>query len=139
MIFVRRAEEIAMCAIICRVTYDFIELREEVDRILRHLDVDGRRELRAHATHALARRALALMRLALDHEHVCATRLSEVISDTRADNAAADDDDIRGFSHDALIFGTVSSTRKFKKLSDWNGLRNHAQKTIPWTYGLPAA
>src|SRR5438876_7482234 len=97
MIFVRGAEKITMCAIIRRMTDDFIELRKEVDRILRHLNIDGRRELRAHAAHALTRRALALMRFTLDDEHVRATCLCEVISDTGADNAAADDDDVRGF------------------------------------------
>ncbi len=37
------------------------------------------------------------MRLALDHEHISATGLREMISNTRADNAAADDHNVRGF------------------------------------------
>src|SRR6266705_3979670 len=86
-----------MGAIVGRVTDDFVKLRKEVDRILRHLNIDRCGELRAHPAHTLAGRAFALMRLALDHEHICATGLSELISDTRADNAAADDDHVRGF------------------------------------------
>src|SRR5213080_5008779 len=88
-----------MRAIIRGMADNFVELREEVDRVLRHLDVDGRRELRAHAAHALPGRAFALMSLALKHEHVRASRFCEMISDTRSDNAAADDDDVCSFSH----------------------------------------
>src|SRR6266567_2613553 len=103
MIFVCRAEEITMCAIIGRMTDDFIELRKEVDRILRHLNVDRRRELRADTAHTLPGRALALMRLALDHQHVRATGLREMISDARANDAAADDDDVCSFSHSKKV------------------------------------
>ena len=99
MSFVRRAEEISMRSIVRRVAHHVVELRKEVDRILRHLDIDRRRELRAHTAHALPGRALALMRFALEHKDIGATGLREMISDTRADNAATDDDDVRGFSH----------------------------------------
>ena len=37
------------------------------------------------------------MRFALNHQHIRATCLRQMISDTRANNAAADDDDVRGF------------------------------------------
>ena len=74
MIFVRRAEEISMRSIIRRVAHHVVELRKEVDRILRHLDIDRRRELRAHAAHALPGRALALMRLPPDR---CACRTGD--------------------------------------------------------------
>jgi len=97
VLFAGRAEKITMRAVISRMPDHFVELRKEVDRILRHLNVDRRRELGAHAAHALARRAFALMRLALKHEHVGAALLSQMISDTRSDNAAADDDDVCGF------------------------------------------
>src|SRR3989442_9878569 len=97
MIFVRRAEKISMRSIIRRVAHHVIEPRKEVDRILRHLDIDPRRELRAHTAHALPGRAFALMRLALQHQNIRATGLREVISDARANDAAADDDDVRGF------------------------------------------
>ena len=96
MLFVGRAEKITMRPIISRVPDDLVELRKEIDRIFRHLDVDRRGELRAHAAHALTRRAFTLMRLALKHEHVRAALLREMISDTRSDNAAADDDDVCG-------------------------------------------
>src|SRR5437588_10782544 len=95
MVLVRRAEEITMRAIVRGVTNDFIKLRKEVDRILRHLNVDGSRELRAHTAHALASRAFTLVRFALNHQHVRAALLRKVISDARSDNAAADDDDVR--------------------------------------------
>ena len=39
------------------------------------------------------------MRFAFEHEYVCATLLGQVISDTRSDDAAADDDDVRSFTH----------------------------------------
>src|SRR5437588_12437358 len=99
MVLVRRAEEITMRAIIRGVTNYFIKLRKEVDRILRHLNIDGSRELRAHTAHAFAGRALALMRFALEQQHVRASRLRKMISDTRSDDAAADDDDVCSFSH----------------------------------------
>src|SRR2546426_10114574 len=103
MIFVRRAEEISMRSIIRRVAHHVVELRKEVDRILRHLDVDRRRELRAHTAHALPGRAFALMRFAFNHKHIGATRVREVIIDTRADNAATDDDYVCGFSHSEKV------------------------------------
>ena len=88
-----------MRSIVRRVAHHVVELRKEVDRILRHPDIDRRRELRAHAAHALPGRALALMRFAFNHKDIGAASLSEVISDARADDAAPDDDDVRGFSH----------------------------------------
>src|SRR5581483_3003857 len=39
------------------------------------------------------------MSLAFEHEHVCAALLGEMISDTRSNYAAANDDDVCGFSH----------------------------------------
>src|SRR5258708_5204624 len=99
MSFIRRTKQITVRAIVSRVSYHFIKSREEVDRVARHLNIDRRRELRAHATHAFPGRAFALMRLALKHEHISATRLGQVIGDTRSDNAAADDDYVCGLSH----------------------------------------
>src|SRR2546423_72703 len=99
MIFIRRTEQITVRAVIRRVPYNLFKLREEVDRILRHLNVYGSRELRPHTAHALAGRTFALMRLALQHKDVRAPLLSKMISDTRSDNATANDDDVRGFNH----------------------------------------
>src|SRR6266498_61652 len=79
MTLISRAEEIAMCAVVCRMTDDLIEPREEIDRIARHLNVDGRGKLHAYATHALPRRSFALMCLALDYEHVGAALVSKVV------------------------------------------------------------
>src|SRR2546421_13095074 len=115
MIFVRGAEQITVRAIIRRVPDNFIELRKEVDRIFRHLNVDWSRELRTHAAHALAGRPVALMRLALKHQHVGTALLREMISDARSDNAAADDDYVRGFSHGSESFAQRRSDRKSKK------------------------
>src|SRR5713101_6474870 len=92
-----RAEKISVRAIVRRVAYDFIKARKEVDRVPRHLYVYRRRELRAHAAHAFPGRALALMRFALDHQHVSAAGLRQMIGDTRADDAAADNHDVCGF------------------------------------------
>src|SRR5437588_10948507 len=103
MIFVRGAEQITVRAIIRRVPDNFIELRKEVDRIFRHLNVNWSRELDTHAAHALTGRAFALMRLALEHEHVRAALLREVIGDTRSDDAAANDDDVCGFNHEEKV------------------------------------
>ncbi len=92
-----------MRAIVRRVAYDFIKARKEVDRVPRHLYVYRRRKLRAHAAHAFPGRALALVRLALDDQHVGTSGLRQMIGDTRADNAAPDDDDVCGFSHDNFL------------------------------------
>jgi hypothetical protein len=54
MSLVGSAEEIAMRAIICRMAHHFIEAREEINRVTRHLNVHRRGKLRAHSTHALA-------------------------------------------------------------------------------------
>src|SRR5260221_695469 len=97
MAFIRGAKQISVRAIVSRVSYDFVKAREVVDRVTRHLNIDRRRELRAHAAHALPGRTFALVRLALKHQHITATSLRQVISDTRTDDAAADDDYVRGF------------------------------------------
>src|SRR2546423_14683660 len=98
-----------MRAIIRWVADNLFKLREEVDRILRHLNVYGSRELRPHSAHALAGRTFALMRFALQHEDVGAPLLSKMISDTRPDNATADDDDVCGFNHGLLAVGPGKS------------------------------
>src|SRR5688572_14469323 len=43
------------------------------------------------------------MGFTFDHQHIRAAGLREVISDTRSDNAATDDDDVRGFHADAKL------------------------------------
>src|SRR5436853_7901599 len=43
------------------------------------------------------------MRFALNHQDVRAALLRQMISDTRSDNAAADDDDVRGFHATAKV------------------------------------
>ena len=58
-----------------------VEAGVKANRVQRHLDVHGSGELGAHATHTLSCGALTLMRLALDHEHVVASCLGEVVSD----------------------------------------------------------
>src|SRR5262249_50050586 len=113
MFFVCGAEEITMRPIIGRMSDDFVELRKEVDRVLRHLNVHGRRELRAHTAHAFAGSALALVCFTLEHKHVRASLLREMISNTRSHNAAADDDDVCGFNH---AHATLErNSRKVKK------------------------
>src|SRR5207253_9726981 len=102
MTLVRGAKQIAVRAIVGRVSYYFVKAREEVDRVARHLNVHGCRELRALAAHTLPGRALSLMRLALDHQHVGAAGLRQMISDTRSDNAATDDDYVCGL-HKAKV------------------------------------
>src|ERR1051326_1436941 len=104
-----------MGAVIRGVTDDFIELRKEVDRVFRHLNIDRRRELRAHAAHALTGRAFALVRFALQHQHVRATLLRQMISDTRSDDAAADDADVCSFGHGSESFAQRRSDRKSKR------------------------
>jgi hypothetical protein len=116
MLFVGGAEEISVRAIIGRVTDNFVELRKEVDRILRHLNVYRRGELCAHAAHTLARRAFALVRFAFEHEHVSATLLREMISDTRSHDAAADDDHVCGFHLE------IKSKKEKEKSKDANVL-----------------
>src|ERR1043165_5477443 len=96
-------EEITVRAIVSRITRSFFEAREEVYRVKRHLYVDGRGKLRAHASHALARGALALVRLALKHKHIAAACLRQMIGNARAHYAAAYDDHVRSFSHRAMI------------------------------------
>ena len=88
-----------MRAVIRRVTDNFIELREEIDRILRHLNIDGSRELRAHTAHALAGRALTLVRLPLHHQHVATATVRQVPGNARPDDSPADNDDIRRLRH----------------------------------------
>src|SRR5437879_2720951 len=43
------------------------------------------------------------MRFAFDHEHIAATSLGEMISDARPNDATADDDYVRGFSHNKKV------------------------------------
>ena len=62
------------------------------DGVQRHLNVRRGGELRAHSAHALAGRAFALMRFALDDQHVAATCFGQVPGDAGADDAAANDD-----------------------------------------------
>ncbi len=67
----------------------------ERNRVQRHLDVGLGGELGAHSAHALAGGTFALVRLALDDEHVAAARLGQMPGDAGAHNPAADDDDVR--------------------------------------------
>ncbi|MCG3161882.1 MAG: hypothetical protein JMDDDDMK_03097 [Acidobacteria bacterium] len=102
MRFGRRAEQIAVSAVIRRVAGRFFKTREEVNRIERHLDVDRRSELSAHAAHALAGRTESLLLFAFDDQNVRTARFGQVISDARSDDSAADDYDLRCFCHCAL-------------------------------------
>src|ERR1041384_1428412 len=109
MAFVCGEEEIAVRAIIGRLPDDLVELREEVDRVARHGEVDGRRELRAHTAHAFARRALPLMRLALDDKYVAATTCGQMISHARPDDAAADDNYVCCVHKNSSVVGGLLS------------------------------
>src|SRR5688572_10626900 len=56
------------------------------------------------------------MRLALKHENICAAGLREVISDTRSNDAAADDDYVRGFHADAKLERISLKVKSERKL-----------------------
>jgi hypothetical protein len=70
MLFICRTEQITVCAVIRGMSNHLIELRKEVDRVLRHLNIHRRRELRAHAAHAFAGGPFTLVGLTLDHQHI---------------------------------------------------------------------
>jgi hypothetical protein len=85
-------EKIALRTIVSGMADDFFKLRIEGNLIQRHLNVDGRGKLRAHAAHALAGGALALRAFPLDHQHAFAARMREMPGDAGANNAAPNDD-----------------------------------------------
>jgi hypothetical protein len=72
-----------------------LERGVEGDGVERHADVHRSGELGAHASHAFAGGALALVGLALDDQHVFAAGGGEVPGDAGAHDAAADDDHVR--------------------------------------------
>src|SRR5580704_3121474 len=69
-----------------------LEAGIEVNRVQRHLNIDGRRKLRPHATHALARGTFTLGGFPLDDEDVAAPGGCQVVGNTRSDNPSTDDD-----------------------------------------------
>lgn len=91
-----------------------LKARIERDRIQRHLDVHGRRELSAYAAHALPRRALSLMALALEDENAPLACGGKVVGDARADDAATDDQHIRCL-HRAIVYATKKGREKISR------------------------
>src|SRR5262245_9834994 len=61
------------------------------------------------------------MRFALNHEHVRATGLSEMISDTRTNDAAAYDDDVRGFHKKGKSKKEKGKSKGTKRIIPGNG------------------
>src|SRR5262245_39540157 len=102
MRFGRRAEQIAMRTVIGGVAGRLFKTREEVNRVERHLDVDRRGELGAHAAHALAGRTESLLLFAFDDQNVRAARFGKVICDARSDDSSPDDDTVCWFYPCAL-------------------------------------
>src|SRR5208282_2417361 len=94
VLFVGRAKKVPLGTVIARVAKALFEARIERDRVKRHLDVDRRRKLRAHAAHAFARGPLALRGLALNHKNFFAASSNKMIGDAGADNPSADEHDV---------------------------------------------
>src|SRR4051812_19597362 len=99
MTFRGRAKQITVRAIVGRMSDHFIKLGKEFNRVARHLNVNRGRELYPHSPHALPGRAPALMRFAFYAQTISTAGLVQMISDARSDDAAADDDHVRGFNH----------------------------------------
>src|SRR5260370_38886550 len=72
------------------------------------MDVGGRRKLRAHTGHALARGSLALRGFALKYKDVLATGGGKRAGDAGADNPSADDDDVRRIHGAAIVNAEVA-------------------------------
>src|SRR5437868_7343634 len=89
-----RDEQVALRPVSSRVPESLVEGCVKGDRVERHLDVHPGGELGAHAAHAFARRAFALMRLSLEDQHIAAAALGEMVGDAGADDSSPDDDDI---------------------------------------------
>ena len=90
------SSKIALRAISRRMAQVVFEIAKEGNRVQRHLDARWRRKLRPHAAHTLAGGPFALVAFAFKNHHIAATGQGELISDARADNPAANDDDFRG-------------------------------------------
>ena len=71
------------------------EVAKERNRVQRHSDARRRRKLRPHAAHAFAGGPFTLVAFAFENHHVAAPGLGELISDARADDPAANDDNFR--------------------------------------------
>src|SRR5208283_4325213 len=96
MLFARRAKKISLGTVVAWITKPLLKAGIERDRVKRHLDVDRRRKLRAHAAHAFARGPLALRGLALKDKNVFAAPGNQVVGNAGADNPSADENDVRG-------------------------------------------
>src|SRR5262249_32760842 len=97
-----RQENVAILVVVDGQSDDLFEVAPELDRLEREADVDLGRIL-APNTASRPAGAAGAKGVALEQDHAStAAALSEVVGDARADDPAADDDDIRGFSHGAL-------------------------------------
>src|SRR5437870_10794326 len=95
MLRVRGAKQITLRAIPGWISHPLLECCVEGNGVERHLNTGRSRELRPHAAHALACRSLPLHRFPLDHQHVFASRGSQVIGNARANNPSANNDNLR--------------------------------------------
>src|SRR5439155_10424515 len=91
----RRHEQVALRAVAARMPHYLIENAEERDRVQRHLYAGRGGKLRPDATHALAGRPLAQVRLPFDDYNAAASRFRQVIGYARTDNSPADNNYIR--------------------------------------------
>src|SRR5207247_11161905 len=92
MLFVCCAKQISLRLVARWMPQTLFEAGIKRNGVERHLDTGRGRELRPHAAHALACRSLPLHRFSLDHQHVFASRGSQVIGNARANNTSANDD-----------------------------------------------
>ena len=109
--FVGRAKKISLGPVVAWIAEPLLEARIKGDRVKRHLDVDGRRELRPHTAHALARGSLALRGLALKNEDVLATGGDKMVGDAGADNPSADENDVRSVHGCRQSCGAIVNAR----------------------------
>src|SRR5664279_228231 len=84
-------EKISLRTVSAGLAEALVELSIELDGVHRHLDVGCGGELGAHSAHALAGRALALVGLALQDEHIAASAFREMPGDAGADDSTAND------------------------------------------------
>src|SRR5258708_4436520 len=91
-----RDEQVSLRAVSGRMSHRRFKRVEERNREQRHPDIHIGRKLGAYAAHALSGGSLALMRLALQHNHVAAAAAGQLVRDAGSDDAAAYDDYFRG-------------------------------------------
>ena len=132
VLLARRHEQVALRTIAAGAARGLLEAGKKIERIERQANVDFGGELRAHASHALARGAAAQMRLALQHQDVRASGLGKMIGDACAHNSPAYNHHIGCLRH-----GAASTSRNRTGRARGHLSPPGAETLPPQARGLP--